>query len=227
MPTIRKAARALWESVGGLSDTSKMPGYSWGISARKCQTGAKLAKIPGTVCSKCYALKGHYVFANVAAAHARRLAKYNENPGAWTRNMAALIKVLECRHFRFFDSGDLQSVEMLSCILEIARACPRVRFWIATREVFHVRAFLGAGGVIPENAVIRISAPRIDQHLTLIDPVLSAPGIAVSAVHSHGLPLFPRPAEGYRTCPAPTQGGKCGDCRACWKRGTRVAYTQH
>jgi hypothetical protein len=227
MSHVPAKARALWDSVGGLSDVTKMPGYSWGISARRCQTGAKLARIPGTVCSKCYALKGNYVFASVARAHARRLAKYNANPGAWTRNMADLIRALDCRHFRFFDAGDLQSTEMLSCILEIARACPRVRFWIATREVFHVRAFISSGGIIPENTVVRISAPRIDQHLTLIDSNLAAPGIALSAVHSHGLPLFPIPSEGYKTCPAPTQGGKCGECRACWKRSTRVAYTQH
>ena len=46
--------------IGGLSNTSKMPAYSWGISAKDCKTGSKLALIPGTICNKCYADKGFY-----------------------------------------------------------------------------------------------------------------------------------------------------------------------
>ena len=46
--------------VGSLSDTSKMPGKSWGINADHCKTGFKLAKIAGTICSVCYAQKGFY-----------------------------------------------------------------------------------------------------------------------------------------------------------------------
>ncbi len=46
-------------AVGGLSQTSKMPCKSWGISAKACKTGGKLAKVEGTVCHGCYALKAH------------------------------------------------------------------------------------------------------------------------------------------------------------------------
>jgi DNA topoisomerase-2 len=35
-----------------------MPGFSYNLPATKCITGAKLVKIPGSVCSGCYALKG-------------------------------------------------------------------------------------------------------------------------------------------------------------------------
>ena len=48
--------------VGGLSKPSKMPGWAYGLPAAECKTGSKLAKIPGTVCYGCYALKGCYVF---------------------------------------------------------------------------------------------------------------------------------------------------------------------
>ena len=40
-----------------------------GISAKHCNVGSKLAKIKGTICNKCYALKGHYAFKNVFDAH--------------------------------------------------------------------------------------------------------------------------------------------------------------
>jgi hypothetical protein len=30
------------------------------------------------------------------------------------------------------------------------------------------------------------------------------------------------------TCPAPSQGGKCGDCRACWDPKVKVvSYGKH
>ena len=41
-----------------LSRTSKMPCESISLDARQCKTGSKLAKIPGSVCNGCYALKG-------------------------------------------------------------------------------------------------------------------------------------------------------------------------
>ena len=58
-------------AVGGLSQTSKMPCKSWGISAKECKTGGKLAKVEGTVCHGCYALKGAYVWPVVEKAHAQ------------------------------------------------------------------------------------------------------------------------------------------------------------
>jgi hypothetical protein len=43
--------------TGTLSKPSKMPGWAYGIPAKECKVGSKLAKIPGTVCHGCYALK--------------------------------------------------------------------------------------------------------------------------------------------------------------------------
>ena len=36
------------KKIGTLSNPSKMPSYAWGISAKHCNTGSKLAKIKGT-----------------------------------------------------------------------------------------------------------------------------------------------------------------------------------
>ena len=57
--------KELEKKIGTLSNPSKMPSYAWGISAKKCITGSRLAKIDGTICNKCYALKNHYLFRNV------------------------------------------------------------------------------------------------------------------------------------------------------------------
>ena len=61
-----------WALVGGLSKPSKMPGWSIGIPAKECKTGSKLRLIPDSVCNKCYALKGCYVFKVVQEAQYKR-----------------------------------------------------------------------------------------------------------------------------------------------------------
>ena len=41
------------KAVGNLSRPSKMPSYAWSISAKRCNTGSKLAKVKGSVCYNC------------------------------------------------------------------------------------------------------------------------------------------------------------------------------
>ena len=100
--------------TGTLSKPSKMPGWSYGIPAKECKTGSKLAKIPGTVCHGCYALKGCYVFKNVQEAQYKRL-KAIDHP-LWTKAMAAQILRHKSKWFRWHDSGDIQSLEHLKKI---------------------------------------------------------------------------------------------------------------
>jgi hypothetical protein len=74
---------------GSLSKPSKMPGWSIGLPAKECKTGAKLQKIPGSVCFDCYALKGCYVFKVVQDAQYRRLAALKDP--RWVLAMVHLI----------------------------------------------------------------------------------------------------------------------------------------
>ena len=67
-------SKTIEKEIGTLSNPSKMPAFAWGIPIEKCNTGSKLAKVKGTICNKCYALKGHYVFKNVKAHEIRRKA---------------------------------------------------------------------------------------------------------------------------------------------------------
>ena len=46
------------EITGGLSNPSKMPGKAYSIPASRCNVGSRLAKVKGSVCEGCYALKG-------------------------------------------------------------------------------------------------------------------------------------------------------------------------
>ena len=198
--------------VGGLSDTSKMPGQSFGLPTSTCRTGKILSKIPGSICSVCYAEKGFYkTFAcSVLPAQERRLAALDDPQ--WVEAMVVALK--RENWFRWFDSGDLQSTEMLRKIAEVARRTPHCRHWLATRERRFVREFLTASD-IPDNLVIRVSATFPDV------PVKPIEGVQEANIHSKKSPVG-------HVCPAPQQNGKCDTCRACWDRTVQtVSYKLH
>jgi hypothetical protein len=213
--------KLLWDAVGGLGKPSKMPGYAYGISAHSCKLGALLAKKEGSTCSECYALKGHYQYPNVTAAHARRLDAMREHPEDWTCAMIELIGSLldpfpyADRVFRWHDSGDLQSAEHLAMLVTIAEELPRVRFWLPTREVGILSAYVAGGGVFPSNFRVRLSAHYIGKDAYLPDALARA-GVVISTVDGPGV-----------KCPAPKQGNKCGSCRRCWGKTPAVSYALH
>jgi len=200
--------------IHSLSDTSKMPGKSFGINSDLCKTGGKLAKVEGTICSDCYANKGFYkLYPAVKQSQDKRLEKYLEDPQAWV--MAMTVMLGGETWFRWFDSGDLQSVQMLRDIVQVVRNTPTCNHWLATRETGVVKEFL-AGDEIPSNMVIRMSATKYD--------VLPTNNLTPwsSGAHTGSAP------EGSVGCPAPSQGGKCGSCRSCWDREVKVvSYHKH
>lgn len=208
---------AAWRIVGGLSRTTKMPCWSWGLPAKRCKVGGQLANKPGTVCHGCYALKGAYAWSNVERAYERRF-EHASSP-EWVPAMVKLVhwqaKESGAAFFRWFDSGDLQSVEMLQRIAEVARWTPDIRHWLPTREHGIVRRYLDSE-TPPANLVIRLSALRVDS-----DPP-ELLGLPTSTVHADEAP------RGYE-CPAyDVTPASCGSCRACWDGDVaNVSYRFH
>ena len=183
-----------------------MPCPSINLPAPACITGSILALIEGTTCFGCYALKGRYKFKKTIKAMARRLRALSH--GSWT---AAMVTLMAGRkYFRWHDSGDLQSAQHLKNILEVCKQTPDTKHWLPTREA-KLLQYLDPD-IIPKNLLIRLSATKVD----------GAPSQAwpwTSTVVTN---------RGSRTCPAPTQGGKCIDCRQCWDRTIpNVAYAKH
>ena len=189
--------------TGGLSAPSKMPGYAYNLPAQACITGAKLVKVKGSVCAGCYALKGRYNFSNVRLALARRLESLKHPQ--WVLAMTVLIKGEP--HFRWHDSGDLQSAWHLKRIFEVCEATPETSHWLPTRE----RKFLPLNtDSIPKNLIIRMSSHRINQA-----PVKSWPWTSTVSTGSF-------------TCPDSKQGNQCKSCRNCWDREVaNVSYPKH
>lgn len=212
------------EIAGTLGFPSKMPGTSTAISAKLCITGAKLAKIPGSVCFDCYALKGNYLYPSVQKAHDQRAAGITDPQ--WTGAMVTLLLATHKKGkgrngpfargwHRWHDSGDLQSVEHLTKICAVAALTPKIRHWLPTRELAIVKAYQKQGGIIPANLVIRISATMVDGDATQAWPT-------TSRVHSV------KPAKGARRCGAPDRDGICGPCRACWNPNVpTISYHKH
>lgn len=196
------------EIAGPLGKPSKMPGYAYGLPAKDCKVGSVLRLVPNSVCNKCYAFKGNYTWANVKTVQEKRLASLNHP--RWIEAMVTMIQATDTRHFRWHDSGDIQSPTHLERIVQVAQLLPRVKFWIPTREKVFVYSHLKKHGAFPKNLVVRVSGTMID------GPVPT------------GFPNTSTVTTGKATCPAPSQDNNCGACRRCWNPKVKnVSYAKH
>jgi hypothetical protein len=224
--------------TGSMGYPSKLPGSSYGLSAYNCIAGKELAKIPGSICSDCYALRDIMSWPPAQKAYAKRLEGIGHPD--WVSAMVTVLRHLHAKPYikidlgltgvrrqrnggsrfrlnpsgyhRWHDSGDLQSVEHLTKIVEVCQQTPRIKHWLPTRELSILRAFKGE---IPDNLVIRVSA-------TMFDGLPPAGWPNTSTVHTRCAP------EGAYDCPAHEQGNNCQNCRACWsKEVSLVSYLRH
>jgi|TARA_R100001460_G_scaffold12595_1_gene28830 hypothetical protein len=190
------------EITGSLTRTSKMPGLSYSLPAWECKTGSKLRKVKGSVCASCYALKGNYTrYKAIKAAQYVRLDSLKNS--LWTAAMVAQVK--RQKYFRWHDAGDVQDIDHLNKIFEVCSLTPDTKHWMPTREAW-IKDHLDRA---PENLVIRFSPPMIGQR-------------------NETWPNSSMVVEENATCPAPSQGNSCGDCRQCWDPTVKVvSYGKH
>ena len=188
--------------TGSLTRTSKMPGLSYSLPAWECKTGSKLRKIKNSVCSMCYALKGNYTrYKAIKAAQYVRLDSLKNS--LWVAAMVAQIN--RQKFFRWHDAGDVQDLEHLKNIYEVCKLTPQIKHWMPTREAW-IKDHLDNK---PANLVIRFSPPMIGQKNT------TWPNSSMVVLKG-------------ASCPAPSQGNSCGDCRACWDPKIKVvSYGKH
>jgi hypothetical protein len=180
-----------------------------------CTVGSKLAKKEGTICAECYAAGGNYNFGNVQRALDARLSAFNSADFVPVM-IAKLKKEEKSGFFRWFDSGEVPNWKGLLKIVQIALALPEVRFWLPTKEYGLIQRYVSTVGAFPANLTVRLSAYLVDGPAPVA--LASRLGVVTSTVTS-------KPTEA--TCPAPTQGNQCRDCRACWKSSANVAYLLH
>lgn len=212
------------ELAGSISDrNSKMPGSTFALSAKRCNVGSKLVKVKGSVCDRCYALKIQKLRPSVdkgwESNYMKATTLIETNPDVWVDACAFQIKRSAAKSgemfHRWFDSGDLPSVAFLSAICKVAKETPNISHWLPTRESKVVKDYMNQGGVVPANLIIRISSTMIGD-----TPVRS---------HSHTSTVHRKGEEpSGHICPAPKQGGNCGQCRACWSfEVPNISYALH
>ena len=201
------------EIINGFSKPSKMPCNSWSIPAKDCKVGSKLVLVSGSVCNDCYALSGFYRMGNVKSCLEKRLQSLSDP--RWTEAMTVAISGSEgSGFFRWFDSGDIQSLAHLEKIAQVAINLPYVKFWLPTKEYGFVQEFLSQKE-LPENLTIRLSGYMVDGPAPV--GLANRLGLVTSTVATKGF-----------SCPANSQGNKCLSCRACWDKETKnVAYKFH
>ena len=202
--------------TGGLTQTSKMPCKSYSLPTEACQTGFKMSKIAGSVCSVCYADKGFYKMYQNAIKPAQFARLDSINDPVWVDAMVTLIGLDP--YFRWHDSGDLQSLEHFEKIVLVSTLTPTTRHWLPTREYSIIKAFIAKGGIIPKNLIVRLSGMYPDKAVIVPKTLQNVKGITTSNVHTKK-PLG-------LACKAPEQDGECRDCRACWT-DKPVSYLMH
>jgi len=239
MPKTRKAAE---EIAGTLSHHSKMPDAAFGLSAYDCKTGSILRRVNGSVCTDCYAMGGQNVQKNVQDSYKGRLDKLRaamktpESQAAWSGAVAKLIQAEGVKHFRWHDSGDIQSPLHLKMMADVASATPDVKHWVPTKELEMVRRYHEAGGKIPPNMLLRYSSPQMDQEPLPSEHMPNTSTVSKSKpvpAGSHNCPAIHDPKQ-YKVingknvpnCSGTDGGGI--DCKACWSPHVKnVNYEAH
>jgi hypothetical protein len=200
---------------------SKMPGSSFAVTTDHCNVGAKLAKIEGSTCHKCYAIS---IEKRYPSAHTGWSNNYDKavrliesDPERWARFMAFQIermaeKTGEPFH-RWFDGGDVASLAMLKAIARVCELTPSIKHWLPTREAAVVKAFMREQA-FPANLVVRVSSTMIDD--------------APITGHAHTSTVHKAAASHGAVCEARTRGNVCGPCRACWSDSVpNISYPLH
>lgn len=210
---------------GSMTQTSKMPCKSSSLPTEACITGFRMAKLKGSICATCYADKGFYKvyektikpsqFARLDAVH--EAMQSPEKAQLWISAMVAHIG--KDAYFRHHDSGDLQGLAHLELLADLCEATPSTKHWLPTREYGIVKQFIAKHGKVPANLTIRLSAMYPDEPVKIPASLQGIAGITASNVHSKGEPIG-------EACKAPSQGGACLDCRACWT-DVVVSYAMH
>jgi len=198
-----------------LSKTSKLDGIlSWSLQAIDTCPGSSDGK-GGLVdaCKGCYATTGNYNYPNVKAPRAFNREDWKREE--WVSDM--LIALDSSRYFRFFDSGDMYSLELAEKMLELCTKANWVKFWIPTR----MHKFPKFAGVIAKmqalpNVVVRFSSDSVQGQ--------TVEGMTTSTIFSEESQL----PSNATICKAYEHEGKCNGCRACYDKDVQViAYKSH
>lgn len=108
----------------------------------------------------CYALDGCYNFASNQATYSENLAFYKSvSSDVFIETMVKTISENGWNLFRYFTCGDIPDIRFVKCIIEIAKRCENVTFWLYTKKYGIVNFHVSEHGLesIPKNLTIIFS----------------------------------------------------------------------
>jgi len=228
----------LTKSVGGLTKTSKMNCYSYSLPETECKTGNKLKNNPYSVCSNCYAGKNFYKVyeKTIKPAQYNRLNILLNDLKNWGGNFSALILRKKFKKFRWFDSGDIQSVEHAKEMIKIAENNPDTKFWLPTKEyaIYHT-----IKNSIPKNLCVRVSHPlknavlsseKYKNHSAVLatTKIIEIDGKEIKVKTNEYINKFIAKYGEDKICQAYKNDGNCGTCEKCFDTNIDlIAYIEH
>lgn len=244
--------KAIAESGKVSLGNTKMPSSTFAIDAFACKVGSKLAKVKGSTCEKCYARKLQKLRPSVNQGWSNNQVKAEsliaQDSNRWSQMLAFQIKKactkIGVNKHRWFDSGDLASVEMLKAICDTANMTPEIDHWLPTREAMIVKEYRKLYGKEPKNLCIRISATMVGDSPIKNHENTSTVHTKDSAIHGKECLAYRTnidskvlSKEAFKTFKALTPQAKkesridlghCGDCRACWNKEVKnISYPLH
>jgi hypothetical protein len=203
------------QSTPKISVTSKLDGIrSWSLQALDTCPGSK--NKDGSLvdaCAGCYATTGNYRYPNVIAPRAHNREDWQSDD--WV--MAMVQSLANDRYFRWFDSGDMYSIDLARKIYMVMQATPHVKHWLPTRmhKFAKFQPIIELMRQLP-NVVVRASSDSIEGE------------ILTNQSHSSTISSFYDDDDAITVCKAYEHGGKCSGCRACWDQSVPViGYVAH
>lgn len=198
-----------------LSKTSKLDGIlSWSLNALEtCQGSVDSNGELVPACKGCYATTGNYRFPNVKAP--RDFNKKDWQRDGWINDMIHALD--NSRFFRWFDSGDMYSIELAWKIYTVMLRTPHVKHWLPTRmhKFKKYESVINHMQQLP-NVVVRLSSDSVSGE--------TVQGITTSTIFSEDSQLTNDMVE----CEAYKHDGKCNGCRACYSKDVPIiAYKAH
>jgi hypothetical protein len=202
-----------------LSTPSKMRGTcrTWSLQAiETCPASKDSAGNLVPACANCYADKGFYNMPSVKEPRAEN--KLDWKRADWVSDM--VDKIGPATHFRWFDSGDMYSLQLAEKMLQVMKACKHTKFWLPTRmHKFSKFAPVIAKMQKLENVAVRKSSDSIN-------------GATIRGKNTSTIITTDSQAPGAYVCPATKPGNtpncKANSCTACWDKSIAViAYNFH
>lgn len=208
------------DELGPWMYSGKMPGPGSAIPTHFCRRGGVLRQGSEKTCSDCNVhMRGNFAFKDAR----EKMYRAYRNLGD-TERFASAASFLMPHHarrhasalmggkplFRHHVSGDIQNVDHLRMINELARFDPSIYHWLPTLERQDVARFMGGGEILAPNLRISLSAedkkdtPEQYELASLLNyPQLGHPNIEFSGV-GYGKP------ESF--CPGKCLDEECNEC---------------